>query len=86
MLYNYAYKLYLIYKLIIVYKEQGDIYEDNYQLVFNDDEYEDVINTFEKYISNGNSIFIPASNKNGYTFYYTSTQSYSDEYAYIHAL
>ena len=57
MLYNYAYNLYLIYKLIIVYKEEFDIYEDNYKKVFNDEEYEDVMNSFEKYIDNGNSIF-----------------------------
>ena len=57
MLYNYAYNLCLIYKLIKVYKEEFDIYEDNYKKVFNDEEYEDVMNSFEKYIDNGNSIF-----------------------------
>ena len=41
------------------------------------------VNGYKVTAENGNSIFIPASNKNGYTFYYTSTQSYSDEYAYI---
>lgn len=57
MLYSYADNLYLIYKLIIVYKYQADIYEDNYIKVFNDNNYDEVINTFEKYISNGNSVF-----------------------------
>lgn len=57
MLYSYAYNLYLIYRFVILYKEQSDIYIDNYNKVFHDDYYDDVIDHFEKYIENGKSIF-----------------------------
>ena len=57
MLYSYAYNLYLIYRFVIMYKEQSDIYEDNYNKVFSDDYYDDVISHFEKYVENNKSIY-----------------------------
>ena len=57
MLYSYAYNLYLIYRFVILYKEQSDIYEDNYNKVFHDDYYDDVLDHFEEYVENNKSIY-----------------------------
>lgn len=56
-LYKYAYNIYYIYKIIYLYKQTGDITEEKYNLIFNDNQYQNTMQKFDEYVENQGSIF-----------------------------
>lgn len=56
--YNYACKIFNIYKVILTYKNQKDITEEKYNLEFDDNHYNEVMEDFENYTNNHELIFV----------------------------
>ena len=57
LIYNYAYNIYYIYKIIYLYKLKGDITEEEYNELYNDNQYLNTMQKFEEYAERHGSIF-----------------------------
>lgn len=57
LMYEYAYQMYYIYKIILLYKEKHDISESLYNEMFATNDYEEVISKFEEYVLSKKSVW-----------------------------
>ncbi len=55
--YSYAYNIYYVYKIIYLYKLKGDITEEKYNELYNDDQYLNTMQKYEEYVERRGSIF-----------------------------
>lgn len=56
-IYNYACNIYYIYKIIYLYKIKGDITEEKYNELYNDNQYLNTMKKFEEYVERKKLIF-----------------------------
>lgn len=56
LMYIYAYRIYYIYKIILLYKREDDISKEKYDKIFIDGKYEQALEKFEEYVSKKRSV------------------------------
>lgn len=56
LIYIYAYQIYYIYKIILLYKRENDISKEKYDKIFINGKYEQALETFEMYVSQKRSV------------------------------